>query len=48
MARASVGNHIGTRGPLFQTVLKPEVHLDVLGPATLEEGSVDVYGPGYH
>ena len=48
MARASVGNHIGTRSPLFQAVLKPKVHLDVLGPATLEEGSVDVYGPGYH
>ena len=37
--------HIGT---LFQAVLKLEVHLDVLGPATLEEVSVDVYGPCYH
>lgn len=48
MVHASVGGHIGTRGPLIQAVLKPEVHLDVLGPAAFEEGSVDVYDPCYH
>lgn len=47
MARASIGGHIGTRGPLSQAVLKPEIHLNVLGPAALEQGSADVYGPCY-